>query len=392
VTVGVLDYMIRELTTVDGAFASSQDADTDGSEGLTFIWQAPEIREVLGSVAAARFSDAYGVTDEGNWEDVTILSRVWPAPDEPPFRDDAALESELAAARAKLLDRRATRPQPARDDKALAAWNGLAIAAFAEAGRLLGEERYTAAAVAAATTIVDGLLAEDGSLGRSWKDGRAVGAGVLEDYAHLAEGLLALYETTFDERWFTLARGLADQILARFQDPSGGFFDTAVDHEALITRPKDPQDNAVPSGGAMATTVLLRLAAWTGEGRYRDAAERALGTVSTYLARYPTGFGQWLTAASFAASDVVEVAVVGDPSELATRELLAPVWASWRPAQVLAVAPETAVAHSAVPLLADRLAKDGLATAYVCRNFACNLPVTEATALIEQLEVRTGDG
>ena len=383
IATGVLDYMIRELTTVDGAFASSQDADTEGIEGLTFTWRAPEVREVLGPVAAARFAEAYGVTDEGNWEDVTILSRIWPAVDEPPFRDDAALESDLAESRARLLERRATRPQPARDDKALAAWNGLAIAAFAEAGRLLDEPRYTEAAVRAATAIVDGLLAEDGSLKRSWKDGRAVGAGVLEDYAHLAEGLLALYETTFDERWFTIARGLADRILSHFADPAGGFFDTATDHETLITRPKDPQDNAVPSGGAMATTVLLRLAAWTGEGRYREAAERALGTVAPFLARYPTGFAQWLVAASFAASDVVEVAVVGDPADSATRELLGPVWARWRPAQVLAVG--TGRDATAVPLLEDRAAIDGRPTAYVCRGFACSLPVTDPAALATQL-------
>ena len=317
---------------------------------------------------------------------MTILSRIWPAVDEPPFRDDAAFEATLAESRARLLERRATRAQPARDDKALAAWNGLAIAALAEAGRLLGEDRYTAAAVRAATTIVDGLLSADGSLKRSWKDGRAVGSGVLEDYAHLAEGLLALYETTFDERWFSIARGLADRILERFADPAGGFFDTASDHERLITRPKDPQDNAVPSGGAMATTVLLRLAAWTGEGRYREAAERALGTVSPFLARYPTGFAQWLVAASFAASDAVEVAIVGDPSDPATRELLEPVWSSWRPNQVLAVAPADRAAASEVPLLQDRVAIDGRPTAYVCRNFACNLPVTDAAALAEQLQ------
>ena len=391
VAVGVLDYMIRELTTTDGAFAASQDADTDGIEGLTFTWRATEIREVLGPVAASRFGEVYGVTDEGNWEGVTILSRVWPAPDARPFRDDPSLEAELTSGRAKLLERRATRPQPTRDDKALAAWNGLAIAALAEAGRLLDEERYTAAAVRAATVVVDGLLTVGGSLGRSWKDGRASGAGVLEDYADLAEGLLALYETTFDERWFSIARGLADQILERFSDPAGGFFDTAVDHETLITRPRDVQDNAVPSGGAMATTVLLRLAAWTGEGRYRDAAERALGTVTPHLARYPTGFAQWLVAASFAVSDVVEVAVVGDPSWAVTRALLEPVWATWRPAQVLAVAPEGAVSSSVVPLLADRMAIGGLATAYVCRNFACALPVTDAAALAVQLDAGDHD-
>jgi uncharacterized protein len=389
VAVEVLEYMLRELRRDDGAIASSQDADTEGIEGLTFTWRAPEIREVLGAdPVAERFAAAYGVTEEGNWEDVTILSRVWPADNEPLPRDDVAAEAELARARASLLERRSTRPQPARDDKALAAWNGLAIAAFAEAARLLGEPRYTRAAVEAAEAIVGGLLAEDGMLRRSWKDGRAVGAGVLEDYAHLAEGLLALYETTFDERWFRTARGLVDSILARFADPAGGFFDTAVDHEQLITRPKDPQDNAVPSGGAMAATVLLRLAAFTGEGRYRDAAERAIGTVAGYLARYPTGFAQWLVAAAFAAGDAVEVAIVGDPSDAATLALLEPVWSEWRPFQVLAAAPPAAVATSAVPLLHDRVALDGKPTAYVCRDFVCSLPVTTVDRLVDQLAAK----
>jgi uncharacterized protein len=388
VAVEVLEYMLRELRREDGAFASSQDADTEGIEGLTFTWRAPEVREVLaplGDEVADRFAAAYGVTEEGNWEDVTILSRVWPSDNDPPARVDAEAEAALARARAALLERRSTRPQPARDDKALAAWNGLAIAAFAEAGRILGERRYTTAALGAAEAIVGGLLADDGSLRRSWKDGRAVGSGVLEDYAHLAEGLLALYETTFDERWFTLARGLADTILARFEDPAGGFFDTAIDHERLITRPKDPQDNAIPSGGAMATTVLLRLAAFTGEGRYRDAAERAIGTVAGYLPRYPTGFAQWLVAASFAAGDAVEVAIVGEPEDPATRKLLERVWSTWRPFQVLAVASPEAAAASAVPLLHDRVALDGRPTAYVCRDFVCALPVTTVEALVAQL-------
>jgi uncharacterized protein len=386
VAVGLLEYMLRELQRDDGAFAASQDADTDGVEGQTFTWNAAEIREALGEGEAFdRFAAAYGVTEDGNWEGVTILSRVWGAPDEPPRRDDPASEASLAASRTALLERRAERPQPARDDKALAAWNGLAIAAFAEAGRLLGEERYTAAAVVAAETIVEGLLADDGSLRRSWKDGRAVGAGVLEDYSHLAEGLLALYETTFDERWFTIARSLADRILERFEDPAGGFFDTADDHERLITRPKDPQDNAVPSGGAMAATVLLRLAALTGEGRYRDAAERAIGTVASFMTRYPTGFAQWLVAASFAAGDAVEVAIVGDPTDTATINLLAPVWSEWRPFQVLAVAPSDAASGSAVALLHDRPLIEGRPTAYVCRDFVCSLPVSTPDRLSDQL-------
>ena len=380
VAVGVLDYLLRELVTDDGAFAASQDADTDGIEGLTFTWRAAEVREVLADDAPA-FTAAYGVTDDGNWEGVSILSRVRAAADVPVDRSDAGLEARLADARARLLARRAGRPQPARDDKALAAWNGLAIAALAEAGRLLGEDRYTNAAVRAAETIDRGLLADDGSLRRSWKDGRAVGQGVLEDYADLADGMLALYETTFDERWFVAARRLMDRVLDRFADPAGGFFDTADDHERLITRPKDPQDNAVPSGGAMATTVLLRLAAWTGDARYRDAADRAIGTVAPYFVRYPTGFAQWLVAATYAAADAVEVAVVGDPDDPATRALLDPVWSAWRPFQVLAVSPADAVDGSAVPLLAGRVARDGLPTAYVCRGSVCDLPVTDVVAL-----------
>ena len=311
VATGTLDYMVRELTTDDGAFAASQDADTDGIEGLTFTWRAPEIRDVLGE-AAALFATAYGVTDEGNWEGVTILSRV--AQDEELAERYGLAASEVAArlaeARELLLARRAGRPQPARDDKALAAWNGLAIAAFADAAVALAVSdpaaatTYRAAAVRAAEAIVGGLLHPDGSLGRSWKDGRAVGRGVLEDYTHLADGLLALYEATFDQRWFATARGLMDRVLARFADPAGGFFDTADDHERLVTRPKDVQDNAVPSGSAMAARVLVRLAAWTGEGAYRDAAEQAMRAVVPFVGRYPTGFAQWLAAMDLALAPI----------------------------------------------------------------------------------------
>jgi uncharacterized protein len=380
---GVLDYMVRELTTADGAFAASQDADTDGVEGLTFTWTAAEIREALGADAAP-FLAAYGVTDLGNWEGTTILSRVWPdTHTPPPSRADAVFEAGLAASRARLLERRASRPQPARDDKALAAWNGLAIAAFADAGRLLGRADFTAAATRAAEAITAGLLAGDGSLGRSWKDGRATGQGVLEDYAHLADGLLALYEATFDERWFTTARALMDRVLARFADPAGGFYDTADDHERLVARPKDVQDNAVPSGNAMATLVLLRLAAWTGEGRYRDAAERAMRTVTGFVARYPTGFAQWLSAMDLALAPVVEVAIVGDPADKATKALVAETTRGFRPNQVVAVSADPGA--SAIPLLADRIAIDGRPTAYVCRGFVCRLPVTTPEALRAEL-------
>jgi len=377
VTEGVLDYMLRELRREDGAFAASQDADTEGEEGKTFTWAATEIRDVLGDDAPA-FTAAYDVTDNGNWEGMTVLERVIP-------RADDESEERLSKGRARLLERRQARAQPARDDKALAAWNGLAIAAFAEAGRLPGGERHVDAAIAAADAILRGLRKEGGRLGRSWKDGRATGEGVLEDYANLADGLLALYEATWDERWFVAARELADQILARFRDPSGGFFDTADDHERLVARPKDLQDNAVPSGGSMATLVLLRLAALTGEGRYRAAAEEAIRQVTTFAGRYPGGFSNWLTAIDFALAPVLEIAIVGDASDPATRALLAPTRDGYRPHQVVALADAAAAAPSAVPLLADRSQVDGRPTAYVCRGFACRLPVTEPADLRAQL-------
>jgi uncharacterized protein YyaL (SSP411 family) len=387
---GTLGYLLRELRMPEGGFAASQDADTDGEEGATFVWTAAGIREVL-AADAALFAAAYGATDGGNWEGHTILSRT---------RDDAelgerfglepaAVGERLAASRRLLLERRAARPQPARDDKVLAAWNGLAIGALADAARALGAAgrpeldpeaaRCREAAVAAALGATSGLLGEDGRLSRSWKDGRATAAGVLEDYANMADGILALYEATGDESWFEVAVGLADVILARFADPTGGFFDTADDAEPLVVRPKGLGDNAVPSGGAMATTVLLRLAALTGDARYRTAAERALATVGPYLARYPTGFAQWLCALELAHAGITEVAIIGDRDDDEVRGLLRVADGGYNPFRVLAVsaAPE----HSVVPLLVDRFALHGRATAFVCRDFSCRQPVHEPEAL-----------
>jgi uncharacterized protein YyaL (SSP411 family) len=387
---GTLDYMVRELTTPDGGLAASQDADTGGEEGATFVWSAAEIRDVLGEEAGV-FSAAYGVTDGGNWEGHTILSRI---------RDDRELaerfgmapdevRARLAASRSRLLERRAMRPQPARDDKVLAAWNGLAIGALADTSRALGASGdpaleataagYREAARTVADAVLRGLLGADGRLRRSWKDGRGSADGVLEDHANLGEGLLTLYEATGEERWYTAAVGLAETILARFADPAGGFFDTADDGEALIVRPKGTQDNATPSGGAMATTFLLRLGALAGDPRYRAAADRALATMSPYLATYPTAFAQWLCALELAHAGITEVAIVGDDTLEETRRLVAVADRGYHPFRVLAVS--ASPKESVVPLLMDRFALHGRATAFVCRDFACRQPVHEPEAL-----------
>ncbi|MBI2763817.1 MAG: thioredoxin domain-containing protein [Chloroflexi bacterium] len=392
---GVLDAIVREFTTADGAFAASLDADTAGVEGATFTWDAAEVRAVLGENAPI-FATAYGVTDGGNWEGRTILSRIRSDRELAQQYDLAEPEvrARLAAARARLFVVRRGREQPARDDKALAAWNGLAIDALATGARLLdllgndddrvAAARYLAAATTAAATITEGLLRPDGHLGRSWKGGRASGAGVLEDYAMLAEGLLVLYEAGHEERWFQIARDLADQILLRFGDPDGGFFDTASDHERLIARPRDIQDNATPSGNAAATLLLLRMAALTGEARFRTGAEQAIRTVVPYLGSQPTAFARWLAAVEFSLSAVAEVAIVGDPADPATRALLAVVARTSAAPSVLAVS--TTPEGSVVPLMAGWTRVVGArATAYVCRGFSCRLPVTDPEALAEQL-------
>jgi uncharacterized protein YyaL (SSP411 family) len=393
VACATLDAIVRDFMTADRGLAASRDADTDGVEGATFTWDPAEVALALapGSPDLPLVRAAWDVTEAGNWHEAhgrTILRRV---------RNDvelaetfglsiAEVQIRLERARSDLLAARARRAQPNRDDKVLAGWNGLAIAALAEGAIALGAEgdreradRYRSTAVAAARVCVDGLLDANGRLWRSWKDGRATGSGVLEDYACLAEGLLALYAATFDEGWFRAARGLVGSILARFVDPAGGFFDTAIDHEVLITRPKNLQDNALPSGNAMAVTVLLRLAALTGEGRYRDGAEGALRLVADLAPRHPTFFGQWLVALDLALADIDEIAIVGDPDLPATERLLAVIQVGFHPNQVVALAGTPA--SSSIELLRERRQVDGLPTAFVCHAFACRLPVTDPEAL-----------
>ncbi len=399
VATDTLEYVRRELTTADGLWAASQDADTDGEEGLTYVWGLPELEAILGADAEL-FATAFDVSARGNWEGTSILRRI--RSDSDLARDLGRPEGEvagrLAVARATLLAVRDQRPQPARDDKALAAWNGLMLAAFADAGRVLaGRTDPSQAALgtgwiglarAAAGEAVEVLRGPDGNLARSWKDGRASQRGVLEDSADLAEGLLAIYGGTFEERWFVAARELMDDVLEHFADPAGGFFDTSDRHETLVTRPKDVQDNAVPSGNAMAATVLLKLAALTGEARYRDAAERAIGQVSRLVERYPGAFGQWLVAIEFALAPVTELAIVGEPDDPATLALLATASDGFRPHQVIAVSADGS--GSAIELLHDRPRIDGRPTAYVCRGFACRRPTTDPAQLaIELAEAAT---
>jgi uncharacterized protein YyaL (SSP411 family) len=262
------------------------------------------------------------------------------------------------------------------------------LAAFAEAARdpALADRaaQYRSIAERNAEFLLREMRSPDGRLLRTWKDGRAKLNAYLEDCAAAIEGLIELYQTTFDERWFVAARQLADMMLHHFADPAGGFFDTSDDHEALVTRPKDLQDNAVPSGNALAATVLLKLYAFTGDDLYYKQAELMLSILQGALAQAPTGFAQWLCALDFALSGPREIAVVGDVRSDAGQALLAVAHEGYRPNQIIAAAlPDRT---SAIPLLLDRPAMGGRATAYVCRNFVCQQPVTDPAALREHLQ------
>jgi hypothetical protein len=279
-----------------------------------------------------------------------------------------------------LLASREQRPRPALDDKRVSSWNALAIGALAEAGGALEDADYLEAAVSAADFVWERMRDDQGRLLRSFGDGRAGPLGYLEDHAFMLEALLALYEATFEERYFLRARMLADTLLERFADVErGGFFVSPHDGEQLITERKELEDHPIPAGSSSAALGLLRLAALSGEQRYEDAALGAIGLAVAMAARFPSAFGYILAAADFYLADVTEIALVGADTGAMERALRN----RFRPHAVLAGAPDGA--SSAVPLLASRSAVGGLATAYVCRGFACNAPVTTTSELLENL-------
>jgi uncharacterized protein YyaL (SSP411 family) len=370
-----LDYVLREMTDPAGGFYSAQDADSEGHEGKFFVWTADEIHAVLGAEADAAMA-YWGVDRGSNFEGKSIL---W-LPGEP--------DPERAAAwRRKLFEVRERRVKPGRDDKVLAAWNGLMARAFAEAGRALGRADYLAAARRNAEFVLDSMRV-NGRLLRTWKAGQAKLKGYLEDYAMVAAALLELYAATFDRLWLDEARGLADAILRLFWDESvGGFFDTGADHERLIVRPRNLYDNAVPCGSSVAVEVLFRLAALTGEERYERHALAALRPMADLMSRHPTAFGRFLCALDFHLGPRVEIALVAPTKVEETAPLAEEVFGRWLPNLVAAgMVSGHREGAAGVPLLEGRAAIDGKATAYVCRNYACELPVTDRAALAKQLD------
>ncbi|MFI9826559.1 thioredoxin domain-containing protein [Streptomyces sp. NPDC051913] len=377
------DFMVRELRTAEGGFASALDADSDdGSgkhvEGAYYVWTPAQLVEVLGEEDAELAAQYFGVTEEGTFEEGASVLQL-------PQHEGVFDAEKVESVKRRLLAARAERPAPGRDDKVVAAWNGLAIAALAETGAYFDRPDLVEAAVAAADLLVRLHLDQQARLARTSKDGHVgANAGVLEDYADVAEGFLALTSVTGEGVWLEFAGFLLDHVLARFVDPeSGALFDTASDAEQLIRRPQDPTDNAVPSGWTAAAGALLSYAAQTGSEPHRTAAERALGVVKALGPRVPRFIGWGLAVAEALLDGPREVAVVGpEMGHPATKALHRAALLGTAPGAVVAVG---VVGSDELPLLADRPLVGGEPAAYVCRNFTCDAPTTEVERLRSSL-------
>ncbi|SDL90733.1 thioredoxin domain-containing protein [Streptomyces wuyuanensis] len=377
------DFMVRELRTPEGGFASALDADSalaDGSgkhaEGAYYVWTPGQLREVLGEEDAEFAVRHFGVTEEGTFEHGSSVLQL-------PQDAGVADAGRVSSVRERLLAAREQRPRPGRDDKIVAAWNGLAIAALAEVGGYFDRPDLVERATEAADLLVRLHMDDGARLTRTSRDGHAgANAGVLEDYADVAEGFLALASVSGEGAWLEFAGFLLDIVLDRFTGPEGQLYDTAHDAERLIRRPQDPTDNAAPSGWTAAAGALLSYAAHTGSEAHRTEAERALGVVKALGPRAPRFIGWGLAAAEALLDGPREVAVVGVPGDAGMRNL--------HKAALLGTAPGAVVAAGGpggdeFPLLADRPLVDGKPAAYVCRHFVCAAPVTEVEALRVEL-------
>jgi len=395
-----LDYVRREMTDPSGGFYSTQDADSEGVEGKFFVWRPAEVLSLLGPEDGEIFCRFYDITEEGNFEEENILHvghvegtveeaapRLGLTPD--------ALEKLLARGRRILFDAREARVKPARDEKILTAWNGLMLRSFAEAARALHRQDYLDIAVRNAHFLTT-QMCEGDRLRRTRHRGQTRLNGYLEDYANTIDGLLALYQASFDPSWYHQAHRLTEAMIEHFHDAEGGgFFFTSHDHETLIARSKDFYDNATPSGNAVAAEVLLRLALYTGESRYRDLAEEIFQQVAAVIPRMPTGFGHLLCAIDFALASPYEIALVGPLSSPAMAEFRAVLERQFLPHLVVAladsdrspVAPSDSLAGDLIeiPLLANRPAVEGQPTVYLCRHHTCERPITDPELLRQQL-------
>jgi len=372
-----LDFNLREMTHPQGGFFSSIDADSEGGEGLFYTWTYEELRNLLDEEEFLAMSQAYSISQQGNFEGRIVLQHQ----DTPAERP--GLSPSLLSAHQKLFEARSSRVRPATDDKVLTAWNAWMNLAYSEAARYLNRPDYLEAARKNLQFLLNNMY-QDSHLLRSWREGKALHQAYLEDYASLALACFSLYQSDPNPDWYQHAAELSGQTLERFYDQEAGFYDTASDHQELILRPQESQDNATPSGSSLAVQALLQLAAYTGNGNHYDLAASILGPLEQVFATYPTAFGNWLCALDFAHAEIKEVAILGTADDPAARGLIETVWSSFRPDCILA-ASSFPVPEHAPPLLENRVLIEGRPTAYVCQHFSCQQPTTDAEELAQQL-------
>jgi uncharacterized protein len=379
----ILDYVKREMTSPEGGFYSTQDADSEGEEGKFFVWAPGEIDKILGEREGSLFCRYYDVTPRGNFEGKNILNvphsleevakEVGIHPDE--------LSGILERGRQRLFQEREKRVKPHRDEKVLTSWNGLMMVSFAEASTVLAREDYLEVARKNAEFLLSNMCRQKKIL-RTYKDGQAKLNGYLEDYSNLVEGLIALYQATGERFWLDESIAFTDVMLEQFWDEMGaGFYLTGRDHEKLIARIKDVYDNATPAGSSVAVFNLLKLALLSGNRTYRDKAEANLERMTAPLGRYPGGFGYLLGAADFYLGPVREIAVVGKTEDPQTRKLLNAIYRQYLPNKVIALLDPGDKGATKLPLLEGKTLVHGRPAVYVCQNYACKAPVTDVAEL-----------
>jgi uncharacterized protein YyaL (SSP411 family) len=385
-----LEYIIRDMTDTGGGFYSSEDADSEGEEGKFYVWTHAEVLSILGAEDGSIFCEFFDVTAEGNFEHGKSILNTPRSLEEFAAEKDKSVEEiarTIKGCKRKLFHAREQRVRPGRDDKTLAAWNGLMLTAFAEAANILGRDDYREVAARNAEFITTQLM-RDGRLLRTYKSGQAKLNGYLEDYAYVIEGMLAVYESTFELTYFTRARELADTMIAKFWDEQdGGFYFTSSDHEELITRTKDYFDSATPSGNSVAAMGLLKLGILTQEQEYSHHAATILRALRPAMIRYPSAFGYLLGALDFYLSEPKEIAILGTLDSHEVRSFIEEVYSRYLPNKVVAACePGDEHAASEIKLLAGRTTVEGQATAYVCRNYTCLEPAATVEDLAARLE------
>ena len=370
IAIETLEYVRREMLDASGGFYSTQDADSEGEEGKFFVWTPEEVVEILGADVGQKFCEYYDVTADGNFEGESILNIKKPVATAPG-------SDTLHEACAKLFAQREKRIKPGRDEKILTAWNGLMLAAFADAAGVLGNKEYLGIARKNAE-FISIELKRDGRLLRTWKEGEAKLNGYIEDYANVADGLITLYQVSGDTQYLVEAKRLADLMITEFWDEdNGGFYFTSNDHENLIVRNKDLYDNATPSGNSVAADVLLRLAKLLRDEKYERFAVTVLRLTASQLRRHPQGFGRALSALEFYFGDTKEIVVVGEKRNQLELEVLS----RYLPDAVIVISDDAERDSELIPLLADKKVGNETPTAYICENFVCQRPVTTVDEL-----------